>query len=341
MIFAWITLIIALVIAGIAAWFSIAGLMAIFTGAAVSIAVMAGALEAGKLAAASWLYRYWKTSPLFLKVYLTLAVVVLMIITSMGIFGYLSRAHIEHTAGLSTNAAQIEFVELEIARAARERDAADAQLGALDSAVTEMIERGFATRGLEARAAQAEERAALNLIITDAEAAIADAQTRQLEMSLEIQSLEREVGPVLYLAQVIYGSSERDIVEETVRLLIIILVLVFDPLAIALLLGANFALMRHNVIIERQDQFEKPQPEGTPDDEGSTETKSSEAAGDEEHQDQNKQESSESHADTGHSDSNTAEAEETQAQPEAAGSKVDLPAPVSSGCVGRPSHQNE
>jgi hypothetical protein len=254
--FAWITLVIALAIAGIAAWFSIVGLMAIFTGAALSIAIMAGALEAGKLAAASWLYRYWKTSPWFLKIYLTLAVVVLMIITSMGIFGYLSRAHIEHTAGLSTNAAQIEFVELEIARATRERDAADAQLAALDSAVTEMIQRGFATRGLETRAAQAVERTALSEIISNADSTIAGAQARQLEMSLEIQSLEREVGPVLYLAQVIYGSSERDIVEETVRLLIIILVLVFDPLAISLLLAANFALMRHNIILEQQDQFE-------------------------------------------------------------------------------------
>jgi hypothetical protein len=253
MIFAIVTLIIALMIAGIAAWFSIVGLMSIFTGAAISVAIMAGALEAGKLVAASWLYRYWKTSPLFLRLYLILAVIALMVITSMGIFGYLSKAHIEHTAGLGISQLEIESIDREIERAERSRETAEAEISRLDSAVAEMISRGFATRGLETRQSQLDERTALAQIVESAELTISEAQRRQTEFQREIQTLEREVGPILYLAQVIYGEDDRDTLEKTVRLLVIVLVLVFDPLAIALLLGANFALIRHGIHLERQD----------------------------------------------------------------------------------------
>jgi hypothetical protein len=263
MIFAFVTLFVALAIAGIAAWFSIVGLMAIFTGAALSIAIMAGALEAGKLVAASWLYRYWKTSPAFLKLYLTVAVVVLMVITSMGIFGYLSRAHIEHTAGLGTNQLVIESINRDIERAERARDAADQEVSRLDSAVEEMVSRGFATRGLQTRQEQAEERQALGEIARTSESTIAELESQRTELELQIQALEREVGPILYLAQLIYGEDDRDTLEETVRLLVIILVLVFDPLAIALLLAANFALMRHGMEIEKQDAHETQEEQAT------------------------------------------------------------------------------
>ena len=98
MIFGFLTLFIALSIAGVAGWFSIVGLMAIFSAAALPIAIMAGTLEVGKLVAASWLYRYWHDTSWWMKTYLTAAVVVLMLITSMGIFGYLSKAHLDQEA---------------------------------------------------------------------------------------------------------------------------------------------------------------------------------------------------------------------------------------------------
>jgi len=98
----WLTLIVALAISGVAAWYSIVGLMAIFAAAAIPIAIMGGVLEVGKLLTASWLYQNWKIAPRLLKTYLTAAVIVLMFITSMGIFGFLSKAHIESELENST-----------------------------------------------------------------------------------------------------------------------------------------------------------------------------------------------------------------------------------------------
>ena len=103
MLFGLLTLFTALAIAGVAAWFSIVGLMTFFQGAAMSIAVMAGTLEVGKLVTVSWLYRYWNETSLLVKIYLSTAVLFLMLITSIGIFGYLSKAH-QEVSGNSADA---------------------------------------------------------------------------------------------------------------------------------------------------------------------------------------------------------------------------------------------
>jgi prefoldin subunit 5 len=264
MIFGFLVLFAALFIAGIAAWFSIAGLMAIFASAAIPIAIMGTALEVGKLLAASWLYRHWGSAPILLKAYLTVAVIALMVITSMGIFGYLSKAHLEQTADLGTNTVQIERLDTSIGREQRQIDRAEAALDQLDAAIDEFTERGFVTRGLEAREAQREERDRLAEIIDQAEGEIAQLQDQRTELQNEIQILENEVGPIKYLAELIYGDSERDILEETVRLFILILVAVFDPLAVALLLGANYTLLRYGVELEGEgpiDPKAKPEPQ--------------------------------------------------------------------------------
>ena len=117
MIFGLFVLFTALLISGVAAWYSIVGLMAIFSGAALAIAIMGGVLEVGKLVTASWLYNYWRVVPRFLKIYLTGAVVGLMFITSMGIFGFLSKAHLEQTAMSEEQVAQITVYEGKLVRA--------------------------------------------------------------------------------------------------------------------------------------------------------------------------------------------------------------------------------
>ena len=114
--FGIITLITALAIAGVAAWFSIAGLMAIFSAAALPIAVMAGTLEVGKLLTASWLYRYWNETSFALKSYLSIAVAILMLITSMGIFGYLSKAHLDQAGASGDAFAIVERIDGQISR---------------------------------------------------------------------------------------------------------------------------------------------------------------------------------------------------------------------------------
>ena len=111
-----LTLITALAISGVAAWFSIAGLMAIFSAAAMPIAIMAGTLEVGKLLTASWLYRYWNETSLILKTYLSIAVFVLMVITSMGIFGYLSKAHLDQASESGDAFAIVERIDGQIGR---------------------------------------------------------------------------------------------------------------------------------------------------------------------------------------------------------------------------------
>ena len=116
MIFGLFVLFTALLISGVAAWYSIVGLMAIFSGAALAIAIMGGVLEVGKLVTASWLYNYWNTIPKFLKIYLTSAVIGLMFITSMGIFGFLSKAHLEQTAMSGEQVAQITVYESKLIR---------------------------------------------------------------------------------------------------------------------------------------------------------------------------------------------------------------------------------
>ena len=116
MFFGIITLLTALTIAGVAAWFSIAGLMAIFSASASAIAIMAGSLEVGKLLTASWLYRYWEETSIWMKSYLTIAVLALMLITSMGIFGYLSNAHLDQAAVSGDAIAVVERVDGKIQR---------------------------------------------------------------------------------------------------------------------------------------------------------------------------------------------------------------------------------
>ena len=116
MVFSLLVFSVALIIAAVAAWFSVAGLMAIFAASALPVALMAGSLEIGKLVAASWVYRNWRKAPFLLKSYLTFAVVVLMFITSMGIFGFLSRAHLEQASEGLQSQARIERIENDIIR---------------------------------------------------------------------------------------------------------------------------------------------------------------------------------------------------------------------------------
>jgi len=116
MFLAVLTLITALTISAVAIYYSVAGLVAIFAAAAVPIIIMGGALEIGKLVTAVWLHKHWERATWWLKTYLSTAVIILMFITSMGIFGFLSKAHIEQTSAAGEGVAQIEQIEKEIAR---------------------------------------------------------------------------------------------------------------------------------------------------------------------------------------------------------------------------------
>lgn len=242
----FLTFVTSLAIAGVAAWYSIAGLAAIFAAAKIPIIIMGSVLEAGKLVTASWLYRNWKVSPFLLKSYLTVAVIVLMFITSMGIFGYLSKAHIDQTITVGDNSIQIEQIDIKINRQQKRIDDADMVISQLDEAVNTLIEydriRGE-TGAIATRESQKEERDNLNNIIDDASNIISELQVEKALLSKEQIQIEAEVGPIKYIAELIYGeSTTRDILEEAVRFVILTIIFVFDPLAVLLLIAANMSL---------------------------------------------------------------------------------------------------
>jgi hypothetical protein len=405
MIFGFLTLFISLTIAGVAAWFSIEGLMAIFSASALQIAIMAGTLEVGKLLTASWLYRYWHTAGLLIKTYLTIAVLVLMLITSMGIFGYLSKAHLDQ-AGVSGDAiATVDRLDGQISREENKitilqdriasingtgsfnladsirqqesiRDGAwaqvqgdidynqqqissvraqlttdlqgldsreenlDKRLSELDRAVNELRNKGVETIETDSggvfRSAEVEtidyvaqasslreiqqterdeianqksdlnnqrqqlraqstadmktfqdaidryrEQAQGTMNSANAEInrlrnqsvqsqddtlvqideyntqidsiydTIASLKEEKFEAQSIVRGLEKEVGPIKYVAELIYGDGSQDYLDKSVRLFILMLVFVFDPLAVILLIAANQTLMKYGINLEK------------------------------------------------------------------------------------------
>ena len=254
---ALLTLITALAISAVAAFYSIVGLMAIFSASAISIAVMGVVLEIGKLITASWLYQNWKKIPRLLKYYLTLAVVVLMFITSMGIFGYLSKAHIDQGTGTAELYLKVERIDNSISSERKIIERAEKQIGMLDSALDKYIELGAITKGLGKREEQEEERNLLNTTVNNAQLRIDGLLDEKTEYNLQIKNFEAEVGPLKYISALFYGEDALDYIDRSVRYVILILVFVFDPLAVLLLIAANMSFNEYNAMIRRRKSRKK------------------------------------------------------------------------------------
>ena len=242
MFFGLVTLIVALSISAVAAYYSIVGLMAIFSAAAFSIAVMGVVLEIGKLVTASWLYQNWKTVPKVLKYYLTSAVVILMFITSMGIFGYLSKSHIDAGTNTSQVTVKLDRVNSRIASEQKVIDRAERQLENLDKALERYVELGAVSKGLDRRESQEEERLKLTNMVNKSQDKIDEYLDEKSEYQLEIKNFEVEVGPLKYISALLYGDDALTFLENAVRWVILILVFVFDPLAVLLVVAANITI---------------------------------------------------------------------------------------------------
>ena len=245
MILALLTLLIALTISAVAAYYSIIGLIASFSAAVIPIAVMGVVLEAGKLITASWLYQNWKTVPKLLKGYLSFAVVVLMFITSMGIFGFLSKAHIDQTLVGGDNSLEIRAIDQQIEREQRRIKDAEMVITQLDKAVETLIEYDR-IRGPEGaiavRESQRVERGSLAGIISEASDEIKRLRDDVRPLQKQQLQLEAEVGPIKYIAEMIYGEQAKEMFDHAVRIVILVLIFVFDPLAVLLLIAANISL---------------------------------------------------------------------------------------------------
>lgn len=239
-----LTLIVALALSTVAEYYSIIGLTAIFAGAFVPVVVMGVTLGVAKITTTVWLRKYWDRCTLILKVYLVSAVVVLAFLTSMGIFGFLSKAHIEQGMPTGDISAKVSLIDEKIKVQRDNIEVSRNALAQMDAQVNARLDRGgseqSAERAVQIRRQQAKERSSLQKDISSAQAEIAKLNEERAPIASELRKVEAEVGPIKYIAAMIYGdTADNNALEAAVRWVIIILVLVFDPLAIALVLAGN------------------------------------------------------------------------------------------------------
>ena len=236
-----LTFITSLLIAGVAAWYSIIGLTTIFSAAVIPIIIMGVVLEIGKLVAASWVYTHWKDTGILLRTYLVSAIVVLMIITSMGIYGFLSKSHIDAGINTSEISVKIERIDNRIKSEQRQINRAEKNIQEMDITLDKTDYGFFDDSRLQERKKQSADREQLNDIITKAENNIDKLLDKKSEYELEVKNFEVEVGPIKYIAALIYGDEAKNYLDNTVRYVILLLIFVFDPLAVLLLISANMS----------------------------------------------------------------------------------------------------
>jgi hypothetical protein len=241
-----LTLLSALSISAVAIYYSVIGLTAIFSAAATAIITMGVVLELGKLVTVLWLHQNWTTAPKLVKGYLSTALVVLMLITSMGIFGFLSKAHMDQSVPTGDVADKVALIDEKIKTQRDNIDTARKALAQMDSQVDQMLgrsddERG-AERAVQIRRNQAKERSALQADIAKAQTVIASLNEERAPIAKELRKVEAEVGPIKYIANFFYGDTDSADLETAVTWVIIILIVVFDPLAIVLLIAAQLSL---------------------------------------------------------------------------------------------------
>ena len=294
MILAWLLLLTGLTISAVAIYYSVVGLTAIFSAAAIPIIIMGSALEVGKLVCASWLKANWERAPRFIKYYMIIAVVVLMIITSMGIFGFLSKAHNDQNLVSGDVQSKIAIYDEKIKTAKENIEANRKQLKQMDEAVDQIMGRSSDEKGADkanaVRKSQQRDRSALAKDIEANQKIIVSLNDEAAPIRAEVRKVEAEVGPIKYIAKFIYGDhgADENSLERAVTWIIILIVIVFDPLAVIMLLAAQMTFGWHrrqepdnNPLIDNQiEQVKEPIEEQTHTEEVPSETPSTALGGD-------------------------------------------------------------
>ena len=242
--FGYFTLFVALVISVVAEFYSIVGLTSIFSAAFWPVVIMGAALGVGKLTAAVWLKLNWERASWTYKLYLVPAVVFLMFLTSMGIFGFLSKAHSDASLVSGDVQAKIAVYDEKIKTARDNIDANRKALKQMDEAVDQVMGRSTDEKGADKaitiRRAQQKERARLLSEIAAEQKTIGQLNAERAPIAAEVRKVEAEVGPIKYIAAMIYGdNTDANLLEAAVRWVIILIVAVFDPLALMLILAAQ------------------------------------------------------------------------------------------------------
>ena len=244
MIFGYTILATALLLSLTAAYYSIMGLTAIFAAAAIPVIIMGGSLELGKIVATVWLHNNWQRASWLFKTYLVPAIVFLMLLTSMGIFGYLSKAHLDQNIPSGDAQSKVAIYDEKIKTAKDNIEANRKALKQMDESVDQLMARTTddtgAQRAANMRRSQAKERGTLQADIQKNQTDVAKFNEERAPLAAEFRKIEAEVGPIKYIAALLYGDNpDQNILEKAVRFVIIMIVLVFDPLALCLILAAN------------------------------------------------------------------------------------------------------
>ena len=273
---AWSTLISGLTVSAVAIYYSVAGLVAIFSAAVIPIIVMGVALEISKLAGTVWLKQNWARAPYFIRAYLLAAIAILMLITSMGIFGFLSKAHSDQSLVSGDVQSRIAIYDEKIKTSKDNIDANRKALRQMDEAVDQVMGRSQDEKGADKavaiRRAQQKERVRLQSEIAAEQKTITALSEERAPIAAEVRKVEAEVGPIKYIANFIYGDNpDANILEKAVTWVIIIIVVVFDPLAVILLLASQYSFQWFRKqeeetpeIVEAESAPEEPEAEPEP-----------------------------------------------------------------------------
>lgn len=246
----YLALLVAIGLSGVSAYFSILGLTAIFAASFWPVVIMGSMLEAAKVVAASWAFRNWTYAPASIRYYLVSAVITLMFITSMGTFGYLSKAHIEQSASVGDAASQVAVYDDRIKVINDTINANRTLLKQFDEAVDQVMSRSTdskgAERALQIRKSQQKDRSRIMEEISSLQKEVSKLNVEKSPLVSQVRKVEAEVGPIKYIAELFVDKADDSFLEKTVRWVIIMIVTVFDPLAILLLIAANMGLMRQS-----------------------------------------------------------------------------------------------
>ena len=211
----------AIALSAVAAYYSVIGLAQIFPGSYWPIIIMGSVLEISKLITVSWLYNNWNDTVRIMRYYFLIAIVLLMLITSMGIFGYLSKAHLDTNVNINANGVQLKTLETQ-ERIAKER---------LNYLLQRAGDPATATKKIDTQ-------------IQEVQADLKKLSSEKLPLLSEENILMAEVGPIQYIAELFYTKDDAGFIDKAVRLVILIIIVVFDPLAILLLIASNQTLVR-------------------------------------------------------------------------------------------------
>ena len=206
----------AIALSAVAAYYSVIGLAQIFPGSYWPIIVMGSVLEFSKLVTISWLYNNWSVTMQAMRYYLLSAIILLMAITSMGIFGYLSKAHLDTNLNIGANSVQLKTLETQ-ENIAKER-------------LSYLLQRA----GDPATASRK-----IDVQIQEVQAEMKRLSNEKLPLLKEENTLLAEVGPIQYIAELFYTKDDAGFIDKAVRLVILIIIVVFDPLAVLLLIASN------------------------------------------------------------------------------------------------------